>query len=431
MSTNNTTPANTTPINASTNTTPITAPVNKTRNSKQLTIEETCENLYKNYMIDGYMSIELEAILNGDMTLLMHFTKYLSTKPLPTKPKPKWLSVTPQRQDDIITQDITNLINLENNENSTTQLANYNVDPMFSIPFEDEADNNTTAQVNNEALKSGHNELNSAIVTTTPIVPTAIIAAVNDDQIDHILGDNGQMATPMHIIANDLNSNICTTTLEQDLDRISTTSDTNAMITPTKTKQPRKRILLDFMYPREMQYPTDLFWTDPLIPTLPVVPPRPVKNQTTTNNNTPPALPPRPIRTTSAQVINSDSSQLPSQQDVDSVTPNIPEGPCQDQFINNIVSTIIAKSIAEATSNTLILEKTRGTVAKTQYQKNPNIRDDSNNVVKPNYKNRYIIMPYELDNMLPFEDFLLSITDLELLAPYSKKQVYNKDATIS
>ena len=38
-------------------------------------------------------------------------------------------------------------------------------------------------------------------------------------------------------------------------------------------------------------------------------------------------------------------------------------------------------------------------------------------------------MPYEIDNMLPFEDFLLSITDLELLAPYSKKQVYNKDIT--
>ena len=38
-------------------------------------------------------------------------------------------------------------------------------------------------------------------------------------------------------------------------------------------------------------------------------------------------------------------------------------------------------------------------------------------------------MPFELDNLLTFEDFLLSITDLELLAPYSKKQVYNKDVT--
>ena len=48
---------------------------------------------------------------------------------------------------------------------------------------------------------------------------------------------------------------------------------------------------------------------------------------------------------------------------------------------------------------------------------------------KPKYKNRYIVMPYELDNLLTFEDFLLSITDLELLVPYSKKQVYNKDVT--
>ena len=261
-------------------------------------------------MIDGYMSIELEAILNGDMTLLKHFTDYLSTKPLPTKPKPQWLSVTPQRQDDNIKANITNMINLENYENSTTQLASYKVDPMFSIPFEDEVDTNTTMQVNNEALKSGHNELDLAIVTTTPIVPTAIIAAVNDDQVDHILGDNGQMATPMHMIANELNFNINTATLEQDLDKISTISDTNAISTLNKTKHFRRRPLLDFMYPKEMHYPTDLFWVDPLIPTLPIVPPRPVKHQTAVNNNAPPALPPRPIRTTSTGPVNNDPHQL-------------------------------------------------------------------------------------------------------------------------
>ena len=38
-------------------------------------------------------------------------------------------------------------------------------------------------------------------------------------------------------------------------------------------------------------------------------------------------------------------------------------------------------------------------------------------------------MPYELDTLLTFEDFLLSITDLELLLPYSKKLLYNKDVT--
>ena len=105
------------------NTTSNTAPVKKNHNYKQPTVAETCEYLYKNYMIDGYYSIELEAILSGDMTLLKHFTEYISTKPLPTKPKPEWLSITPQRQDDNITQDINNLINLENNENSTTQAA--------------------------------------------------------------------------------------------------------------------------------------------------------------------------------------------------------------------------------------------------------------------------------------------------------------------
>ena len=107
----------------------------------------------------------------------------------------------------------------------------------------------------------------------------------------------------------------------------------------------------------------------------------------------------------------------------------VPTRPLQNQFISGIVNNIIAKSIADATSTTIISERTRGTIAKTQYHKNPNIRDDSNNIVKPNYKNRYIIMPYELDNLLTFEDFLLSVTDLELLAPYSKKQLYNKDVT--
>ena len=92
-------------------------------------------------------------------------------------------------------------------------------------------------------------------------------------------------------------------------------------------------------------------------------------------------------------------------------------------------SQIMSISISDATSTTKILEQTRGTIAKTQYYRNPNIRDGSNNVVKPNYKNRYIIMPYELDTLLTFEDFLLSITDLELLTPYSKKQMYNKDVT--
>ena len=95
-------------------------------------------------MIDGYMSIELEAILNGDMTLLIHFTEYLSTKPLPTKPKPKWLSLTPQQQDNNDTYDTTTIIDLANNENSTKQPANYTRDPMFSVPFEDDEDINTT-----------------------------------------------------------------------------------------------------------------------------------------------------------------------------------------------------------------------------------------------------------------------------------------------
>ena len=187
------------------------------------------------------------------------------------KPKPKWLSLSPQQQNNTDTYDTTTIIDLANNENSTTQPANYTRDPMFSIPFEDDEDINTTMQTNSKALKSGHNELDSAIITTTPIVPTAIIAAVNDDQIDHILGDNGQMATPMHIIANELNSNDPMTTLEHDLDNNSVISSTNAIITPTNIKRSRRKALLDFMYPRETYYPTDLFWTDPLIRTSPLI----------------------------------------------------------------------------------------------------------------------------------------------------------------
>ena len=63
-------------------------------------------------MIDGYFSIELEAILHGDMNLLLHFTEYLKDKPLPTKPKPDWLSVTPKRQDDSTTHNTNTSINL-------------------------------------------------------------------------------------------------------------------------------------------------------------------------------------------------------------------------------------------------------------------------------------------------------------------------------
>ena len=65
---------------------------------------------------------------------------------------------------------------------------------MFSIPYE-EVYTEYIMHTNSKALESGHNELDSATVTTAPIVPTAIIAAVNGDRVDHILGDNGQMAT--------------------------------------------------------------------------------------------------------------------------------------------------------------------------------------------------------------------------------------------
>ena len=153
------------------------------------------------------------------------------------------------------------------------------------------------------------------------------------------------------------------------------------------------------------------------------------KPHATVNNIIAPVLPPRPIKVTTSHTNNDDTTQLPSSQLNNSISPVVPTRPLQNQFISKIVNNIIAKSIADATSKTIILEQTRGTIAKTQYYKNPNIRDDSNNIVKPNYKNRYIIMPYELDNLLRFEDFLLSITDLELLTPYSKKQVYNKDVT--
>ena len=144
---------------------------------------------------------------------------------------------------------------------------------------------------NSKALKSGHNELDSATVTTTPIVPTAIIAAVNGDRVDHILGDNGQMATPMHTIADNFNFNTCTTTTEQDLTNITTISDTNAIITPTKMKRLPNKILLDFMYPKLTYYPTDLFWTDPQSSMIPIVPPRPLKQQPLNNTHVAPPLP--------------------------------------------------------------------------------------------------------------------------------------------
>ena len=111
---------------------------------------------------------------------------------------------------------------------------------MFSASFDEELEINTTMQTNNQALQFGHNELDSTIITTTPIVPTAIIAAVNDDRIDHILGDNGQMATPMNIIANEFNINNGIATLDQDVTNISTISSTNAII-KQEQKQDYKR----------------------------------------------------------------------------------------------------------------------------------------------------------------------------------------------
>ena len=47
------------------------APGKKSQTTTQPTITEICDNLYKNYMIDGYFSIELEAILHGDMNELL------------------------------------------------------------------------------------------------------------------------------------------------------------------------------------------------------------------------------------------------------------------------------------------------------------------------------------------------------------------------
>ena len=180
---------------------------------------------------------------------------------------------------------------------------------MFTTPFNDD-DVDTTMHNNSEALKSGHNELGSAIITTTPIVPTAIIAAVNDDRIDHILGDNGQMATPMHIIANGINSDNNVITPEQDLNNGSTISSAKAIITPKKNKHLSKKLLFNFMYPKLTHYPTDLFWTDPSIPTAPIVPPRPTKLAATVNNTMAPVLPPRPTNATTSYTNNDDTTQL-------------------------------------------------------------------------------------------------------------------------
>ena len=166
------------------------------------------------------------------------------------------------------------------------------------------------------------------------------------------------MATPMHIIANELNPNGPITTLEHDLDNNSVISSTNAIITRNNTKRPYRKVLLDFMYPRAAHYPTDLFWTDPLIPTSPIVPPRPIKQPVTINNSTPPVLPPRPIKPVIFQSTDNNTSQTLPQHDNTTITPKIPERPTQNLFINNIVKNIIAKSIADATSNTIILEQT-------------------------------------------------------------------------
>ena len=192
------------------------------------------------------------------------------------------------------------------------------------------------------------------------------------------------MATPMHTIANDVNSDNNIVTPEQDLNNGSTNSNTKAIITPKKNNHLSKKLLLDFMYPKLTHYPTDLFWTAPSVPTAPIVPPRPVKLAATVNNNIAPVLPPRPTNATTSHTNNDATTQLPPPQLNDPPTPVIPARPLQNQFINKIINNIIAKSIADATSTTIILEQTRGTIAKTQYYKNPNIRDDSNNVVKPN-----------------------------------------------
>ena len=198
------------------------------------------------------------------------------------------------------------------------------------------------------------------------------------------------MATPMHTIADNFNFNTCTTTTEQDLTNITAISDTNAIITPIKMKRLPNKTLLDFMYPKQTHYPTDLFWTDPQISMVPIVPPRPLKQQPLNNTNVAPPLPPRPHKALSLQSANDNPSQPQSNQSNDTNALNADAGQPQQQFIRNMINQIISKSITDVTSTTTIIEQTRGTIAKTQYYKNPNIRDDSNNVVKPNYKNRYI-----------------------------------------
>ena len=101
-------------------------------------------------------------------------------------------------------------------------------------------------------------------------------------------------------------------------------------------------------------------------------------------------LPPRPAKKLDVQSTDKDTSISSSAQPIHYDTSNTNE-PQQDQFIENMINSIIAKSISDAASTTKILEQTRGTIAKTQYYRNPNIRDDSNNVVKPNYKIRSFI----------------------------------------
>ena len=119
------------------------------------------------------------------------------------------------------------------------------------------------------------------------------------------------------------------------------------------------------MYPKLNYYPTDLFWTDPQSSMIPIVPPRPLKQQSLNNTNIAPPLPPRPHKALTIQSANDTSSQSQCNH-ADSEQP-------QQQFIRNMINNIISKSITDATSTTTIIEQTRGTIAKTQYYKNPPI----------------------------------------------------------
>ena len=165
------------------------------------------------------------------------------------------------------------------------------------------------------------------------------------------------MATPMNITANEFNINNGIATLDQDVTNISTISSTNAIIKHNKTRQSHRNLLLDFMYTREEHYPTNLFWYDNSTITTPIVPPRPVKAQLINNNNKAPVLPPRPAKELDVQSTDKDTSILSSAQPIDYDTSNTTNEPQQDQFIKNMINSIIAKSISDATSTTKILDR--------------------------------------------------------------------------